>query len=102
MCGYPNGVISNNKGIYLDVSPQPAYRLHSPAICRLSLQFHLSFPVNRPNTMAVHRLLNPKIFFEEGNAAQFEFALSKYDKALALKATQRNKKPEELAKLDTW
>lgn len=41
-------------------------------------------------------------FFTHGNCKQFEFALSLYPQALKLKAKEKNKKPEELMKLDAW
>jgi len=41
-------------------------------------------------------------FFTRGNASQYEFALSLYQQALKLKAQEKNKKPEEMQKLDTW
>jgi len=40
--------------------------------------------------------------FTHGNASQYEFALSLYQQALKLKAQEKNKKPEEMLKLDTW
>ncbi|KAG8273383.1 hypothetical protein J6590_021338 [Homalodisca vitripennis] len=39
-------------------------------------------------------------FFTEGSASQFEHVLSLYPQALRLKAEMKNKKPEELIKLD--
>jgi hypothetical protein len=41
-------------------------------------------------------------FFAEGSASQFEHVLSLYPQALKLKAERKNKKPEELIKLDDW
>ena len=41
-------------------------------------------------------------FFTHGNASQYEFVLSLYPHALKLKAKEKNKKPEELMKLDAW
>ncbi|XP_075231574.1 protein amun [Lycorma delicatula] len=41
-------------------------------------------------------------FFTEGSANQFEHVLSLYPQALRLKAERKNKKPEELIKLDNW
>lgn len=41
-------------------------------------------------------------FFTEGSASQFEHVLSLYPEALRLKAETKNKKPEELIKLDNW
>lgn len=41
-------------------------------------------------------------FFTHGTARQFEFVLSLYPQALKLKAQEKNKKPEELMKLDAW
>lgn len=41
-------------------------------------------------------------FFTEGTATHFEHVLKLYPQALRLKADQKNKKPEELIKLDNW
>ncbi|KAF7989603.1 hypothetical protein HCN44_008277 [Aphidius gifuensis] len=41
-------------------------------------------------------------FFTEGTAIHFEHVLKLYPQALRLKADQKNKKPEELIKLDNW
>lgn len=41
-------------------------------------------------------------FFAEGSVKQFEHVLSLYPQALRLKAERKNKKPEELIKLDNW
>lgn len=41
-------------------------------------------------------------FFAEGSANQFAHVLSLYPQALRLKAETKNKKPEELIKLDNW
>ncbi|RZF40725.1 hypothetical protein LSTR_LSTR008674 [Laodelphax striatellus] len=41
-------------------------------------------------------------FFSEGTADQFSHVLSLYPQALRLKAERKNKKPEELIKLDNW
>jgi hypothetical protein len=41
-------------------------------------------------------------FFAEGTATHFEHVLKLYPQALRLKADQKNKKPEELIKLDNW
>lgn len=41
-------------------------------------------------------------FFVVGSAKQFEHVLSLYPQALRLKAEMKNKKPEELIKLDDW
>lgn len=41
-------------------------------------------------------------FFAEGSASQFEHVLSLYPQALRLKADTKNKKSEELIKLDDW
>uniref|UniRef100_A0A0A9W8I5 Uncharacterized protein n=1 Tax=Lygus hesperus TaxID=30085 RepID=A0A0A9W8I5_LYGHE len=41
-------------------------------------------------------------FFAAGSAKQFEHVLSLYPQALRLKAERKNKKPEELIKLDNW
>ncbi|CAG0896876.1 unnamed protein product [Cyprideis torosa] len=45
---------------------------------------------------------DPRNFFENGTPAQYDFALSLYNDALRLKAESKNKKPEELKKLDRW
>lgn len=44
---------------------------------------------------------NSTTFFQNGNAAQFEFALALYPAALKIKAEAR-KKPEKLIRLDDW
>lgn len=41
-------------------------------------------------------------FFTEGTASQFLHVLSLYPQALRLKAESKNKKPEDLEKLDNW
>lgn len=41
-------------------------------------------------------------FFLEGTASQFEHVIKLYPQALRLKADRKNKKPEELIKLDNW
>ncbi|XP_054284680.1 uncharacterized protein LOC129001438 [Macrosteles quadrilineatus] len=41
-------------------------------------------------------------FFSTGSASQFEHVLSLYPQVLRLKAEKKNKKPEELIKLDDW
>lgn len=41
-------------------------------------------------------------FFTHGDSKQYEFVLSLYPQALKLKAKEKNKKPEELVKLDAW
>lgn len=41
-------------------------------------------------------------FFAKGTSSQFEHVLSLYPEALKLKAERKNKKPEELIKLDNW
>lgn len=41
-------------------------------------------------------------FFTHGDSKQYEFVLSLYPQALRLKAKEKNKKPEELMKLDAW
>ena len=41
-------------------------------------------------------------FFTHGTSSQYEFVLSLYPQALRLKAKEKNKKPEELMKLDAW
>uniref|UniRef100_A0A1Q3EVN4 Uncharacterized protein n=1 Tax=Culex tarsalis TaxID=7177 RepID=A0A1Q3EVN4_CULTA len=47
---------------------------------------------------------NSTTFFQNGNAAQFEFALALYPAALKVKAENRGagKKPEKLIRLDDW
>lgn len=47
---------------------------------------------------------NSMTFFQNGNAAQFEFALALYPAALKVKAENRGagKKPEKLIRLDDW
>lgn len=41
-------------------------------------------------------------FYTEGTASQFQYVLSLYPEVLKLKAVSKNKKPEDLAKLDYW
>lgn len=41
-------------------------------------------------------------FFVHGNSKQFDYVLKLYPQVLKLKALTRNKKPEELIKLDDW
>lgn len=41
-------------------------------------------------------------FFSEGTASQFQHVLSLYPQVLRLKAESKNKKPEDLEKLDNW
>lgn len=41
-------------------------------------------------------------FFTEGTASQFQYMLSLYPQVLKLKAENKNKKPEDLIKLDDW
>lgn len=41
-------------------------------------------------------------FFTEGTASQFQHVLSLYPQVLRLKAESKNKKPEDLVKLDSW
>lgn len=41
-------------------------------------------------------------FFAHGNTKQFEFCYKLYPQVLKLKAEKRNKKPEELIRLDHW
>lgn len=41
-------------------------------------------------------------FFLQGNSKQFDYVLKLYPEVLKLKATIKNKKPEELIKLDDW
>lgn len=41
-------------------------------------------------------------FFAHGNSKQFDYVLKMYPEVLKLKATTRNKKPEELIRLDDW
>ncbi|KAK7072507.1 hypothetical protein SK128_014839 [Halocaridina rubra] len=45
---------------------------------------------------------DPRTFFKQGNAAQFNFVLGLYEEAVKLKAEQKNKKTEEFLKLDKW
>jgi hypothetical protein len=45
---------------------------------------------------------DPATFFAEGTSVQFEHVLKLYPEALKLKADQKNKKEEELMKLDNW
>lgn len=47
-------------------------------------------------------LRDTRTFFTKGSAAEWEYILSIYKEALKLKAQQKNKKPEELLKLDCW
>lgn len=42
------------------------------------------------------------VFFTHGDSKQYEFVLSLYPQALLLKAKEKNKKPEEMMKLDAW
>lgn len=42
------------------------------------------------------------VFLAKGNSAQFEFVFNLYPQALGLKSQSKNKKPEELKKLDQW
>ncbi|KAK7576217.1 hypothetical protein V9T40_012503 [Parthenolecanium corni] len=41
-------------------------------------------------------------FFTEGTASQFQHVLSLYPQVLRLKAESRNRRPEDLIKLDNW
>lgn len=41
-------------------------------------------------------------FFAHGNSKQFEYVLDLYTQALKLKAEKKNKKPEDLIRLDDW
>lgn len=41
-------------------------------------------------------------FFLQGNSKQFDYVLKLYPEVLKLKAQNKNKKPEELIKLDDW
>lgn len=41
-------------------------------------------------------------FFAHGSSKQFEYCLKLYPQVLKLKAEKRNKKPEELIRLDDW
>lgn len=41
-------------------------------------------------------------FFENGTTEQFEFCFKLYPQVLKLKAEKRNKKPQELIRLDQW
>lgn len=45
---------------------------------------------------------NTAHFFTNGNPKQFEYVLSLYPQVLRMKAELRQKKPEELVKLDEW
>ena len=45
---------------------------------------------------------DPSQFFQYGSAKQYEFILGKYEEALKLKAHQKNKKFEDILKLDKW
>ncbi|GAB6020376.1 hypothetical protein CHUAL_003085 [Chamberlinius hualienensis] len=48
------------------------------------------------------RLRDTRTFFAKGTPNEWEYILTKYKDALRLKAQQKNKKPEELLKLDSW
>ncbi|KAK2714796.1 uncharacterized protein LOC136040086 isoform X3 [Artemia franciscana] len=50
--------------------------------------------------MAVVR--DTSAFFLRGTASQYEHVFNLYQEALKLKAQEKNKKPEELIKLDNW
>lgn len=41
-------------------------------------------------------------FFAQGNSKQFDYVLKLYPQVLKLKAEKRQKKPEELIRLDDW
>lgn len=41
-------------------------------------------------------------FFVHGSSKQFDYVLKLYPQVLKTKAETRNKKPEELIKLDDW
>ncbi|XP_063597781.1 uncharacterized protein LOC134774325 [Penaeus indicus] len=45
---------------------------------------------------------DPRTFFSQGTAAQFNYVIGLYEEAVKLKAEQKNKKPEEFLKLDKW
>lgn len=45
---------------------------------------------------------NTAHFFTNGNSKQYEYVLKLYPQVLRLKAETKNKKPEELVKLDDW
>ena len=47
-------------------------------------------------------LRDPRVFFSQGSAAQFDYVMGLYEEAVKLKAEQKNKKPEEFLKLDKW
>ncbi|XP_043200541.1 uncharacterized protein LOC122369683 isoform X1 [Amphibalanus amphitrite] len=47
-------------------------------------------------------LRNTALLLAKGNNAQFEFVYKLYPQSLALKSQSKNKKPEELKKLDHW
>ena len=44
---------------------------------------------------------DPRVFYEHGNYAQYEYVLSLYKEAINYKCEQK-KKPAELQKLDAW
>ncbi|KAG7156566.1 uncharacterized protein LOC121853418 [Homarus americanus] len=52
--------------------------------------------------MAAAAMKDPRTFFSQGTAAQFEFVHDLYEEAVKLKAEQKNKKAEEYLKLDKW
>lgn len=54
--------------------------------------------------MSANAVTNSTTFFQNGSAAQFEFALALYPAALKVKAENRGagKKPEKLIRLDEW
>ncbi|KAK4301843.1 hypothetical protein Pmani_026035 [Petrolisthes manimaculis] len=52
--------------------------------------------------MAAATMKDPRTFFAQGTAAQFDYVYNLYEEAVKLKAEQKNKKPEEYIKLDKW
>ncbi|KAG0718831.1 hypothetical protein GWK47_007473 [Chionoecetes opilio] len=52
--------------------------------------------------MAANTMKDPRTFFTQGTASQFEYVYLLYEEAVKLKAVQKNRKPEEFLKLDTW
>ena len=47
-------------------------------------------------------LRSTAVLLAKGNSAQFEFVYKLYPQSLALKSQSKNKKPDELKKLDQW
>lgn len=52
--------------------------------------------------MAAAAMKDPRTFFTQGTAAQFDYVYNLYEEAVKLKAEQKNRKPEEFLKLDKW